>query len=43
LLWQSAYAEIIFTSALWPAYNGKIFHKNLIEFSNRGRRFGKIN
>jgi undecaprenyl diphosphate synthase len=42
LLWQSAYAEIIFEPTFWPSYNVIKFTKNLIEFSNRRRRFGTI-
>jgi undecaprenyl diphosphate synthase len=42
MLWQLAYAEIIFEPTFWPAYNPKIFAKNLLEFSKRQRRFGGI-
>ncbi|MDR2369771.1 MAG: di-trans,poly-cis-decaprenylcistransferase [Mycoplasmataceae bacterium] len=42
MLWQSSYAEIIFEPTLWPAYNSQIFTKNLLEFSKRQRRFGRI-
>jgi undecaprenyl diphosphate synthase len=42
MLWQLAYAEIIFEPIFWPAYNSKIFSKNLLEFSKRQRRFGRV-
>jgi undecaprenyl diphosphate synthase len=42
MLWQIAYAEIVFEPTFWPSYNSEIFTKNLLEFSNRKRRFGKI-
>jgi undecaprenyl diphosphate synthase len=43
LLWQIAYAEIIFEPTYWPEYNEQIFNKNLLEYSKRSRHFGKIN
>jgi undecaprenyl diphosphate synthase len=42
LLWQSAYAEIIFEPTLWPDYNKNIFKNNILEYCSRQRRFGKI-
>ncbi|MDR0826109.1 MAG: di-trans,poly-cis-decaprenylcistransferase [Mycoplasmataceae bacterium] len=42
LLWQSAYAEIIFESTYWPSYNKNRFNKNIKEYQNRKRRFGSI-
>lgn len=42
LLWQSAYAEIIFEPTLWPNYNKKHFANNILEYCSRQRRFGKI-
>lgn len=40
LLWQSAYAEIVFTSVLWPDFSIEEFNKCLDEFAGRVRRFG---
>jgi undecaprenyl diphosphate synthase len=40
LLFQTAYAEIIFNDALWPDYDVNHFHKDLAEFASRERRFG---
>jgi undecaprenyl diphosphate synthase len=42
LIWQSAYAEIIFEKTMWPDYSPNIFNKNLIEFNRRHRRYGSI-
>lgn len=42
LLWQCAYAEFYFTSVFWPDFNRTELTKALIDFSNRGRRFGGV-
>lgn len=42
LLWQMAYAEIYVTSTLWPDFNRVEFHKALIAYQQRDRRFGKV-
>jgi len=42
LLWQAAYAEIYFTSVLWPDFNRKEIDKALIAYSKRQRRFGRL-
>lgn len=42
LLWQSAYAEIIFEPVYWPAYNHQCFTNNILEYYERHRRFGNI-
>lgn len=41
LLWQAAYAELYFTDALWPEFDGKELSKALDWFAQRTRRFGK--
>ncbi len=41
LLWQSAYAELYFTDALWPEFDGKELQKALSWYAQRTRRFGK--
>jgi undecaprenyl diphosphate synthase len=43
LLFQSAYAEIIFESTLWPKYTKATYYNNLEEYNNRHRRYGEIN
>ena len=42
LLWQMAYAEIYVTSTLWPDFNRTEFHKALVTYQQRDRRFGKV-
>ena len=42
LLWQMAYAEIYVTETLWPDFNRSEFHKALIAYQKRDRRFGKV-
>lgn len=40
LLWQSAYAELYFTSVLWPDFRSDDLLRALIDFQKRERRFG---
>lgn len=42
LLWQTAYAEFIFSDTLWPDYSVEEFKKDILEFESRNRRFGGI-
>lgn len=42
LIWQCAYAEYYFTDILWPDFSSKELDKALIEYANRGRRFGGV-
>lgn len=42
LLWQAAYAELVFTDTLWPDYSKEEFINNINEFSQRNRRFGGV-
>jgi undecaprenyl diphosphate synthase len=42
LLWQSAYAEFIFTNYHWPDINAEKFAEIKEDFFNRERRFGKV-
>ncbi|ALJ06016.1 UDP pyrophosphate synthase [Pseudalgibacter alginicilyticus] len=41
LLWQIAYAELHFTSILWPDFKKKDLFNAIIEYQKRERRFGK--
>jgi undecaprenyl diphosphate synthase len=41
LLWQAAYAELIFVETLWPDFRAVQFAECLLEFQQRERRFGK--
>lgn len=40
LLWQIAYAELFFSSVLWPDFNDDIFTQAIIAYQQRNRRFG---
>jgi undecaprenyl diphosphate synthase len=40
LLWQSAYAEFVFTDTLWPDFGEEQLRAALDEYARRGRRFG---
>ncbi|MCS7006421.1 MAG: polyprenyl diphosphate synthase [Thermoleophilia bacterium] len=40
LLWQSAYAELVFTDTLWPDFGEADLRAALEEFAMRARRFG---
>ena len=41
LLWQIAYAELIFTDELWPDFSEESLFATIIEYQQRERRFGK--
>jgi len=40
LLWESAYAELIFTDTMWPDFEERDLDSALEEFGRRERRFG---
>ena len=40
LLWQSAYAEYVFTDTLWPDFGPDELRTAIEEYANRRRRFG---
>lgn len=40
LLWQAAYAELVFLDVLWPDFDSAHFAAALAEYSRRERRFG---
>ena len=40
LLWQSAYAELVFLEVLWPDFEQAHFTMALAEYARRERRFG---
>ncbi len=42
LLWQSAYAELLFVDTLWPDFGRNEFLEALEQFSQRERRFGAL-
>ncbi len=42
LLWEAAYAELVFTDVLWPDFNRNDLFAAVAEFQRRSRRFGKV-
>ena len=40
LLWQLAYAELVFIDTLWPEFSGDDFESAVIEYQGRERRYG---
>ena len=42
LLWESAYAELVFTDRMWPDFDQNDFDAALDEFNRRERRFGRV-
>ncbi len=40
LLWQAAYAELVFQDVLWPDFGAEHFADALAEYARRERRFG---
>jgi undecaprenyl diphosphate synthase len=42
LLWQAAYAEMLFVDTLWPDFDGDALRAALAEFAGRDRRFGGL-
>ena len=42
LLWESAYAELLFTDRMWPEFDGVDLDAAVAEFRRRERRFGGV-
>ncbi|GGG24231.1 isoprenyl transferase 2 [Chelatococcus composti] len=42
LLWQAAYAELVFLPVLWPDFDEATFDEALAEFARRERRYGGL-
>jgi undecaprenyl diphosphate synthase len=42
LLWESAYAEFVFTDRMWPDFDETDLEAALLEFKQRDRRFGAL-
>jgi undecaprenyl diphosphate synthase len=42
LLWESAYAELLFTPRMWPDFTGADLATAVAEFRRRVRRFGTV-
>ena len=43
LIWQAAYAELVFLDVLWPDFSAEHFKAALDEYASRQRRFGGVN
>jgi undecaprenyl diphosphate synthase len=42
LLWECAYAELLFTERMWPEFDEADLDQALTDFSRRHRRFGAV-
>ncbi len=42
LLWQTAYAEFVFTDVLWPDFSREDLRSAIAQYQSRDRRFGNI-
>ena len=42
LLWQCAYAELVFTDALWPDFDEAELNRAILAYQQRDRRFGGV-
>jgi undecaprenyl diphosphate synthase len=42
LLWQAAYAELVFIDAYWPDFGMELLQGAISEFTSRDRRFGGL-
>lgn len=42
LLWESAYAELLFTDSMWPDFDATDLDAAIAEYSRRERRFGGV-
>ena len=43
MLWQIAYAELYFTSKLWPDFRKEDLYDAIVDFQKRDRRYGMVN
>lgn len=42
MLWECAYAELVFSQKLWPDFGEDDLHEALREYASRERRFGRV-
>jgi len=42
MLWQAAYAELVFLPVLWPDFSREDLFEAVREYQKRGRRFGGV-
>jgi undecaprenyl diphosphate synthase len=40
LLWQLAYADLVFVDTLWPDFGPAVLREALADYARRRRRFG---
>ena len=40
LLWEAAYAELVYQNVLWPDYGPEALADVVLQYRNRDRRFG---
>jgi undecaprenyl diphosphate synthase len=40
MLWELAYAELVFTDVLWPEFRRQHLYQCIAVYSSRERRFG---
>ena len=42
MLWECAYAELVFHECFWPDFSEEDLAQAISDFQNRERRFGKL-
>ncbi len=42
MVWQGAYAELVFMNVLWPDFRVRHLHRAIYEYQQRERRFGAL-
>ena len=42
LIWQSAFAELVITDAMWPAFRRRELYEAILVYQQRERRYGQI-
>jgi undecaprenyl diphosphate synthase len=42
LLWESAYAELVFSRRMWPEFDAAALRRAVVSFRSRERRFGGV-
>jgi len=42
MLWECAYAELVFTDRMWPDFDAAELEAAVLEFRSRHRRFGRV-
>jgi undecaprenyl diphosphate synthase len=40
MLWELAYAELVFADVMWPDFRREHLHRALDEYAGRERRYG---